>query len=64
MKHFPRITFDPQVMGGKACIRGTRVTVTTIVGLIAAGRTAAEIIRLYPDLAPDDVTKALEYAAS
>lgn len=63
MKHFPRIAFDPQVMGGKACIRGTRVTVTTIVGLVAAGRTAAEIVRFYPYLADADVKEALEYAA-
>jgi uncharacterized protein (DUF433 family) len=45
-----RITFDPNVMGGKPCIRGMRVTVGTIVGLFAAGRTEDEILRAYPYL--------------
>jgi uncharacterized protein (DUF433 family) len=58
-----RITFDPAVMGGKPCIRGIRVTVGTIVGLIAVGRTEAEILRAYPYLESGDVTAALTYAA-
>ncbi len=63
MKHLERITFDPQVMGGKPCIRGLRVTVGAIVGLISAGRTSKEVLELYPYLEPDDVRAALEYAA-
>ena len=50
MGQFPRITFDPDVMGGKACIRGLRVTVATGVGLLAAGRSADEILGAYPYL--------------
>jgi uncharacterized protein (DUF433 family) len=63
MKMFQRITFDPNVMGGKACIRGLRVTVGTIVGLLASGRTPAEILKAYPYLEPDDINQALAYAA-
>jgi uncharacterized protein (DUF433 family) len=63
MKHLTRITFDPNVMGGKPCIRGLRVTVGTIVGLIASGHDAAEILRLYPYLEEEDVKEALVYAA-
>jgi uncharacterized protein (DUF433 family) len=58
-----RITFDPAVMGGKPCIRGMRVTVGTIVGLIAAGRSEDEILRAYPYLEPEDLRAALTYAA-
>ena len=54
-----RITFDPAVMGGKPCIRGLRVTVGMIVGLIAAGRTRAEILQLYPYLEAADIDEAL-----
>ena len=63
MKNLPRITFDPQVMGGKPCIRGMRVTVGTIVGLVAAGHTTDEILKAYPYLETDDIRQALEYAA-
>lgn len=63
MTMFERITFDTAVMGGKPCIRGMRVTVGTIVGLLAAGRTAAEILAAYPYLEPDDLRAALTYAA-
>ena len=63
MKGFDRITFDPAVMGGKACIRGLRVTVGTIVGLVAVGRSREEILRAYPYLEPDDITQSLAYAA-
>lgn len=58
-----RITFDPLVMGGKPCIRGMRVTVGTIVGLIAAGKRTDEILAAYPYLEPDDLAQALSYAA-
>ena len=58
-----RITFDPEVMGGKPCIRGLRVTAGMIVGLVAAGRTREEILRLYPYLEYEDITQALSYAA-
>jgi uncharacterized protein (DUF433 family) len=58
------ITHDPNVMGGKPCIRGLRVTVGTVVGLVASGRSAAEIVRLYPYLTEDDVREALAYGSS
>ena len=59
-----RITRDPAVMGGRPCIRGMRVTVgTTIVGLLAAGRTNEEILQAYPYLEADDIRAALSYAA-
>jgi len=58
-----RITFDPEVMGGKPCIRGMRVTVGTIVGIFAAGHTAAEILEAYPYLEEADLREALAYAA-
>ena len=57
------ITFDPAVMGGKPCIRGMRVTVGTVVGLVAAGRSEAEILAAYPYLEPADIRAALAYAA-
>ncbi|MEI6430994.1 MAG: DUF433 domain-containing protein [bacterium] len=58
-----RITQEPQIMGGKPCIRGTRVTVGAIVGLVAAGRSADEILAAYPYLEREDITEALQYAA-
>ena len=58
-----RITFDPAVMGGKPCIRGMRVTVGTIVGLVAASRSEAEILATYPYLESADLRAALAYAA-
>ena len=63
MRWTERITFDPAVMGGKPCIRGIRVTVGMVVGLIAAGRTEDEILRAYPYLEPGDIQAALAYAA-
>ena len=63
MSSFPRITFDPAVMGGKACIRSLRVTVGTVVGLLAAGRTPDEILQAYPYLEHDDIDQCLAYAA-
>lgn len=58
-----RVTFDPTVMGGRPCLRGLRVTVSTVVGLVAAGRTTAEILAAYPYLEADDVRAALAWAA-
>ena len=63
MEKFTRITFDPAVMGGKACIRGLRVTVGTVVGLLAAGRSHEEILKAYPYLEREDIDHALAYAA-
>jgi uncharacterized protein (DUF433 family) len=60
---FDRITFDPQVMGGRACLRGMRITVALVVNLVANGMTTAEILEAYPYLEPDDVRQALQYAA-
>lgn len=58
-----RISFDTRVMGGKPCIRGTRVTVGTIVGLMASGHSKEKILESYPYLEPQDVDAALKYAA-
>lgn len=63
MKQLTRITVDPQVMGGKPCIRGLRVTVGTVVGLIAAGHPESDVLQLYPYLEPEDIREALAYAA-
>lgn len=63
MKNLSRITLDPAVMGGRPCIRGLRVTVGTIVGLMGAGRSREEILNLYPYLEPADIDEALTYAA-
>ena len=58
-----RITFQPGLMGGKPTIRGMRVTVGTVVGLVAAGKSVAEILEAYPYLEEEDVRQALVYAA-
>jgi uncharacterized protein (DUF433 family) len=63
MKSLTRITFDPEVMGGKPCIRKMRVTVGTLVGLMASGRTIPEILKAYPYLEEADIYEALSYAA-
>jgi len=63
MATLDRITFDPQIMGGRACIRGMRIPVSVIVGQIAHGATFDEILADYPDLEPEDIRQALEYAA-
>ncbi len=63
MGGFDRITFDPNVMGGRACIRGMRVTVSLIVKLVANGMTQAEILKAYPYLEPEDLRQALQYVA-
>ena len=58
-----RITTDPNVMGGKPCIRGMRVTVGMVVGMIASGHSVDDLFRLYPYLERDDIQAALSYAA-
>lgn len=60
---FDRITFDPEILGGRACIRVMRIPVSVIVGQIAHGATADEVLADYPDLDREDVSQALEYAA-
>lgn len=60
---FDRITADPDILGGKACIRGMRISIALIVNLVANGMNAAEIIVEYPDLEEDDIRQALRYAA-
>ncbi len=63
MPKLERITIDPAVMGGKACIRGLRVTVSAVLGLVAAGKTKDQILQLYPYLEPADIDQAIAYAA-
>lgn len=63
MKQFPRITLDPAMMGGRACIRGMRMTASMVVGLLAAGRSREEILDAYPELEPEDIDQALGSAA-
>ena len=63
MDMFDRITFDPQIMGGRACIRGMRIPVSVIVRQIAHGAAVDEILAGYPDIDATDVQQALEYAA-
>ena len=60
---FARITHDPAVMGGKACIRGMRITVGTVIGLLASGESRERILQAYPYLEPADLDEALTYAA-
>jgi uncharacterized protein (DUF433 family) len=60
---FDRIPFVPQVMRGCACIRGMRIPVSVVVGQVAHGASVEEILQGYPDLEPEDVRQALEYAA-
>ena len=63
MQRFDRITFDKNITGGKACIRGMRITVSLILNLVANGMSAAEIIEAYPYLEDEDIHQALQYAA-
>ena len=63
MLGFDRITFDPHVMAGRACIRGMRITVSLVVNLVANGMTADEMIAAYPYLEPEDIQQALRYVA-
>ncbi|NEQ66884.1 MAG: DUF433 domain-containing protein [Symploca sp. SIO2D2] len=61
MKQLTRITMNPEVMGGKPCIRGMRVTVGTIVGLMASGHSPQKILQAYPYLEEADIYEALAY---
>jgi uncharacterized protein (DUF433 family) len=61
---FDRITFSPKIMGGRACIRGMRITVSLVVNLVANGMTFEEIREEYPDLEPEDIRQALQYASA
>jgi len=63
MQPFDRITFDPHIMAGQACIRGMRIPVSLIVNFVAHGKQPGDIIQEYPDLEPADIQQALEYAA-
>ncbi len=63
MAHLDRITQDPEIMGGKPCVRGMRVTVGTIVGQIGAGHSIEDVLAEYPYLEREDVLQALRYAA-
>jgi len=60
---FTRITVNPKQMGGMPCIRGLRIPVATVVGMVAEGMTDEEILRSFPDLEPEDIREALHYAA-
>jgi uncharacterized protein (DUF433 family) len=60
---FTRITVNPAQMGGVPCIRGLRIPVATVVGMVADGMTEAQILKAYPDLAAADIREALKYAA-
>ena len=59
MNGLDRITIDPRVMGGRPCIRGMRVTVGTILGLVASGHAVEDVLRMYPYLEAEDVVQAL-----
>jgi uncharacterized protein (DUF433 family) len=61
---FDRITFDPAVMGGRACIRGMRITVALVVNLVANGMSTADIIHEYPELEGEDIRQSLQYASA
>jgi uncharacterized protein (DUF433 family) len=61
---FSRITTNPKLMGGVPCIRGLRIPVSTVVGMVADGMTDAEILKSYPDLQREDIPEALRYAAA
>ncbi len=61
---FDRITFDPKVMAGRACIRGMRITVSLVINLVAIGMATDEILKEYPDLEAEDIKQALQYAAA
>ncbi|HEY7333251.1 MAG TPA: DUF433 domain-containing protein [Bryobacteraceae bacterium] len=61
---FERITFDPEIMGGRACIRGMRITVSLLLNLVANGMPIDAILREYPDLEAEDIKEALSYASA
>lgn len=60
---FTRVTVNPQQMDGVPCIRGLRIPVATVVGMVAEGMSESEILRAFPDLEPEDIREALRYAA-
>ena len=60
---FDRVTFNPKIMGGRACLRGMRITVAHVVNMVANGMTAKDILEENPDLQPEDIQQALQYAA-
>jgi uncharacterized protein (DUF433 family) len=59
-----RITFESKIMGGKACIRGMRITVAHVINMVADGMTTPEILKEHPDLEAEDIHQALQYAAA
>jgi uncharacterized protein (DUF433 family) len=61
---FDRITFEPAIMGGRACIRGMRMTVSLVVNLVANGISKEDIVREYPELEAEDIRQALQYASA
>jgi len=63
MNQYNRITFNPDIMGGRACVRGMRVTVSLLLNLISNGMNAAQIVKEYPHLEEEDIRQALQYAA-
>ncbi len=63
MKEFKRITFNIEIMEGQACIRGMRIPVSLIINLVANGMSSDKILNEYPDLEPEDVKEALQYAS-
>ncbi len=63
MLELDRITFDPDILGGRACIRGMRISVSLVVNLVADGMTTPQIVAEYPDLEEEDVAQALKYAS-
>ena len=63
MLTFDRVTLDPTLMGGRACIRGMRVTVSLVVNLVASGLTTDDILKAYPYLEAEDIRQALQYVA-
>jgi uncharacterized protein (DUF433 family) len=63
MARYPRVTIDPDQMGGVPCIRGLRIPVATVVAMVSDGMAPDEILRAYPDLESEDIREALRYAA-
>ena len=64
MPVYDRITFDPQILAGRACIRGMRISVSLVVNLVANGMSTEEILQEYPALETEDIRQALHYAAA
>jgi uncharacterized protein (DUF433 family) len=63
MRNFDRITFNPNIMGGQACIRGMRIPVSLIINLVSNDMTTEEIVEEYPDLVPEDIKESLQYSS-